>query len=104
MGMKLCGGYWQAMAADGRQFLLQEKGLIYEQKHEGWYSVTDECFYPQSGVQPYLDPPTGRKMMVCSGGITVALWTDQPADIDRNGQRSGVVFRRELSLPSFGVS
>lgn len=47
------------------QFLLQEKGLIYEEKHEGWYSITDEAFYPQSAVQPYLDPPTGRKMMVC---------------------------------------
>jgi methionyl-tRNA synthetase len=53
------------MAADGAQFLLQEKGLIYEEKHEGWYSITDEAFYPQSAVQPYLDPPTGRKMMVC---------------------------------------
>jgi methionyl-tRNA synthetase len=50
--------------ADGMQFLLQEKGLIYEQKHEGWYSVTDETFYPESAVKPYLDPPTGRKMMV----------------------------------------
>jgi hypothetical protein len=50
--------------ADGQQFLLQEKGYIYTQKHEGWYSVTDEAFYPQSAVQPYLDPPTGRKIMV----------------------------------------
>jgi len=44
--------------------LLQEKGLIYEQKHEGWYSVSDECFYPQSGVKLYLNPVTGRKVMV----------------------------------------
>ncbi|KAF1998095.1 methionyl-tRNA synthetase-like protein [Amniculicola lignicola CBS 123094] len=44
-------------------FMLQEKGLIYASKHEGWYSVTDEAFYPRSGVQLYLDPPTGRKMM-----------------------------------------
>jgi methionyl-tRNA synthetase len=53
-----------AKMADGAQYLLQEKGLIYEQKHEGWYSVTDECFYPESAVKPYLDPPTGRKIMV----------------------------------------
>jgi methionyl-tRNA synthetase len=52
------------VAADVVQYLLQEKGLIYEEKHEGWYSVTDEAFYPQSAVQPYLDPPTGRKLMV----------------------------------------
>ena len=50
--------------ADGCQFLLQEKDLIYTKKHEGWYSVSDEAFYPQSAVQPRLDPTTGRKIMV----------------------------------------
>ncbi len=55
------------VVADFGQFLLQEKGLIYEQKHEGWYSITDECFYPQSGVQPWIEPSTGRKIMVWSG-------------------------------------
>lgn len=50
--------------ADTGQFLLQEKGLIYEQKHEGWYSVTDECFYPQSQVRPWIEPSIGKKIMV----------------------------------------
>ncbi|KAL6706860.1 methionyl-tRNA synthetase [Coniothyrium glycines] len=58
-------------------FLLQEKGLIYEQKHEGWYSITDECFYPQSGVQPYLDPPTGRKMMVAIETGSEVEWSSE---------------------------
>ena len=65
--------------------MLQEKGLIYEQKHEGWYSVTDECFYPQSAIQPYLDPPTGRKIMVWSSWFLVVVRTDQTADLNRNG-------------------
>jgi hypothetical protein len=52
------------LQADGRQFLLKEKGYIYTAKHEGWYSVTDEAFYPESAVRLYLDPPTGRKIMV----------------------------------------
>jgi methionyl-tRNA synthetase len=86
LGMTVREGHRQAMEADSGQFLLQEKGLIYEQKHEGWYSVTDECFYPQSGVQPYLDPPTGRKMMVRLRWTMAGLQTDQPADIDRDGQ------------------
>ncbi|KAB8337078.1 hypothetical protein FH972_021382 [Carpinus fangiana] len=43
--------------------VLQEKGHIYLSKHEGWYSVSDETFYPQSGVHLIVDPPTGRKMM-----------------------------------------
>jgi methionyl-tRNA synthetase len=65
------------MAADVVQYLLQEKGLIYEEKHEGWYSITDEAFYPQSAVQPYLDPPTGRKLMVCGReGPTLHWLTD----------------------------
>lgn len=55
----------RGIEVDHVQFLLQEKGLIYENKHEGWYSIADEAFYPHSAVKPYLDPPTGRKMMVC---------------------------------------
>lgn len=49
---------------DGQQFLLKEKGYIYMEKHEGWYSVTDEAFYPQSAVRLHLDPVTGQKFMV----------------------------------------
>jgi methionyl-tRNA synthetase len=63
MGMS-CDARRHEAKADDWQFLLQEKGYIYSQKHEGWYSVTDEAFYPQSAVQPYLDPSTGRKMIV----------------------------------------
>ncbi|KAH7077320.1 methionyl-tRNA synthetase-like protein [Paraphoma chrysanthemicola] len=58
-------------------FLLQEKGLIYEEKHEGWYSVTDEAFYPQSAVKPYLDPPTGRKMMVSIETGSEVEWSSE---------------------------
>ncbi|QKX62719.1 uncharacterized protein TRUGW13939_09881 [Talaromyces rugulosus] len=44
--------------------MLQHRGYIYTSKHEGWYSISDEAFYPQSQVQPSLDPATGRKRMV----------------------------------------
>lgn len=44
--------------------MLQHRGYIYTTKHEGWYSVSDEAFYPQSQVQSSLDPATGRKLMV----------------------------------------
>ena len=30
--------------------LLREKGLIYKGKHNGWYSITDECFYTDSQI------------------------------------------------------
>jgi hypothetical protein len=66
--------------ADDWQFLLQEKGYIYSQKHEGWYSVTDEAFYPQSAVQPYLDPSTGRKMIVRKATASVPLFLDLTVD------------------------
>ncbi|KAL4910977.1 hypothetical protein BDW74DRAFT_142175 [Aspergillus multicolor] len=44
--------------------MLQHRGYIYTSKHEGWYSVSDETFYPQSQVHLSLDPATGRKRMV----------------------------------------
>ena len=48
------------------KLMLKERGWIYDKKHEGWYSVSDETFYPPSVVQPALDPATGRKFMVWS--------------------------------------
>ncbi|KAJ5763301.1 hypothetical protein N7533_001982 [Penicillium manginii] len=44
--------------------MLKHRGYIYTSKHEGWYSVSDETFYPQTQVQNSLDPSTGRKRMV----------------------------------------
>lgn len=46
------------------KLMLRERDWIYAKKHEGWYSVSDETFYPQSAVQLALDPATGRKFMV----------------------------------------
>ncbi|KFY20247.1 hypothetical protein V491_03870, partial [Pseudogymnoascus sp. VKM F-3775] len=43
--------------------LLQERGYIYEKKHQGWYSVSDETFYPESAIEKRLDPATGRTFM-----------------------------------------
>lgn len=40
----------------------EELGL-YKGTHEGWYCVSDECFYPEDMVQPSIVPQTGRKMM-----------------------------------------
>ncbi|KIM46494.1 hypothetical protein M413DRAFT_64505 [Hebeloma cylindrosporum] len=43
--------------------ILDEKGYIYKGKYEGWYSVTDECFYTDSQVvfvpasSPSSSPP-----------------------------------------------
>ncbi|KXL48590.1 hypothetical protein M433DRAFT_56688 [Acidomyces richmondensis BFW] len=57
--------------------MLQEKGWIYESKHEGWYSVSDETFYPQGQVQLIVDPPTGRKMMVSVETGKEVEWTSE---------------------------
>jgi hypothetical protein len=46
------------------QEMLKHRGYIYTAKHEGWYSVSDETFYPPSAVQPTLEPATGRKIIV----------------------------------------
>ncbi|KAF1965769.1 methionyl-tRNA synthetase-like protein [Bimuria novae-zelandiae CBS 107.79] len=58
-------------------FLLQEKGLVYTKKHEGWYSVTDEAFYPQSQVKLHLDPPTGRKIMTSIETGSEVEWSSE---------------------------
>lgn len=54
---------WDQYSWDNQE-MLQHRGYIYTAKHEGWYSVSDETFYPQSQVHLSLDPATGRKRMV----------------------------------------
>jgi methionyl-tRNA synthetase len=44
--------------------MLKLRGYLYESKHEGWYSVSDETFYPSTAVRSALDPSTGRKITV----------------------------------------
>ncbi|WEW61303.1 methionyl-tRNA synthetase [Emydomyces testavorans] len=44
--------------------MLSHRGYVYAGKHEGWYSVSDETFYPSNAVHATLDPATGRKIMV----------------------------------------
>jgi methionyl-tRNA synthetase len=44
--------------------LLNASGFIYSSKHEGWYSMSDEVYFPDSKVELALDPMTGKKRPV----------------------------------------
>ncbi len=52
------------------QFWLQLKHSLpgqlglYKGSHEGWYCVSDECFYPEDMVVPSIVPQTGEKIMI----------------------------------------
>ncbi|CUS24507.1 LAQU0S17e00474g1_1 [Lachancea quebecensis] len=41
-----------------------ERGYIYKGEHEGWYSISDECFYPESKVVQLQD--NGQELPVGS--------------------------------------
>ncbi|KAL8709646.1 MAG: hypothetical protein Q9225_007415 [Loekoesia sp. 1 TL-2023] len=57
--------------------MLKERGYIYSSKHEGWYSVSDETFYPPSGVHLALDPSTGRKFTASRETGKEVEWTSE---------------------------
>lgn len=59
-------------------FLLRENGYIYESKHEGWYCVSDETFYPESTIEKRLDPFTGRTFMASTETGKEVEWTSEP--------------------------
>lgn len=56
---------------------LMKRGYIYESKHEGWYSVSDETFYPESQVHFILDPHTGRKFNASKETGKEVEWTTE---------------------------
>ncbi|KAB2570076.1 Aminoacyl-tRNA synthetase class 1a Anticodon-binding protein [Lasiodiplodia theobromae] len=57
--------------------LLKERGYIYSSKHEGWYSVSDETYYPTSGVHLIVEPATGRKIMASIETGKEVEWTTE---------------------------
>jgi len=58
--------------------ILREKNLIYTSKHEGWYAVSDETFYPESQVHLVINPSTGRKHMASMETGKEVEWTSEP--------------------------
>ena len=58
-------------------FLLRERDLIYESKHEGWYCVSDECFYPDSAIEKRMDAFTGNVYMASVETGNRVEWTEE---------------------------
>lgn len=56
---------------------LNHRGHIYQSKHEGWYSISDETFFPQSAVHLHRDPASGRKLMVSTETEREVEWTSE---------------------------
>ena len=57
--------------------MLKDRGLIYESKHEGWYCVSDETYYPESTIEKRLDPFTGRTFMASQETGKEVEWTSE---------------------------
>lgn len=57
--------------------ILKDKGLIYESKHEGWYCISDETFYPENTIEKRIDPLTGRTFMASQETGKEVEWTSE---------------------------
>ncbi|KAN0075638.1 tRNA synthetases class I (M) domain containing protein [Elaphomyces granulatus] len=57
--------------------MLKLRGYLYESKHEGWYSVSDETFYPSTAVRSALDPSTGRKITISTETQKEVEWSSE---------------------------
>jgi methionyl-tRNA synthetase len=58
-------------------YMLKERGYIYLSKHEGWYCVSDETYYPESTIEKRLDPLTGRAFMASQETGKEVEWTSE---------------------------
>lgn len=56
---------------------LGENGFIYETKHEGWYCVSDETFYPEDMVAKQVHPHTGKTYMASVETGSAVEWTEE---------------------------
>lgn len=44
--------------------LMVSKDMIYKGSHSGWYSISDETFYPDNQIMEVIDPKTKEKKMI----------------------------------------
>lgn len=58
-------------------YLLRGKGYIYESKHEGWYCVSDETFYPENMLERRVDPLTGKVFLASVESGNAVEWTEE---------------------------
>lgn len=56
---------------------LEQNGYIYETKHEGWYCVSDETFYPEEMVTKQVHPHTGKTFMASTETGNAVEWTEE---------------------------
>lgn len=56
---------------------LRSRGYIYETTHSGWYSVSDEAFYPESMVTKQLSTVTGKSYMASTETGSAVEWTEE---------------------------
>ena len=56
---------------------LQQRGYIYQAKHEGWYCISDETFYPESQIHMIIEPQTGRKIYASRETGKEVEWTSE---------------------------
>lgn len=57
--------------------MLMERGYIYESRHQGWYCVSDETYYPESTIEKRLDPHTGKTFMASQETGKEVEWTSE---------------------------
>ncbi|KAI1311498.1 tRNA synthetases class I (M)-domain-containing protein [Xylaria venustula] len=56
---------------------LRETGYVYENKHEGWYCVSDETFYPDNMVEKRVSPVTGKSFIASVETGNAVEWTEE---------------------------
>lgn len=56
---------------------LNDRGFIYETVHKGWYSVSDECFYPESMVHRSFVPETGKVIFSAVESGSEVEWVEE---------------------------
>lgn len=56
--------------------LMMDKGLIYKGSHSGWYSVSDETFYPESQIEEIVNSE-GHRLMISKETRTQVIFQQE---------------------------
>lgn len=57
--------------------LMEQKGFIYQGSHSGWYSVSDETFYPETQIEEITDKATGVTKKISKETKNEVIYQDE---------------------------
>jgi methionyl-tRNA synthetase len=80
---------------------LKDRGFVYKGSHSGWYSISDETFYPESSITRGVHPVSKKEVTISQETGSIVHWTEEENYHFRLSEMRGALLEFYKSRPDF---